>query len=74
MSPAAGANVARKRKKEGQGPAPKLTTAKVEEALLRRAKVVATLRGLDLHAYLDSLLRPLVDRDYREAISQEGKR
>ena len=74
MSPVVGERMARKKTREGQGPAPQMTTTKVEVDLLRKARMVAIYRGLDLHAYVDGVLRPVVDRDYDKMIDEEGKR
>lgn len=53
-------------------PEPK-TTTKVYTDLLRRARQVAVNKDVDLFDYIDSILRPAVDTDYRKMIEREAK-
>jgi hypothetical protein len=48
------------------------TTTKVYMELLRRARIVAIHREIDLFDYLDGILRPVIDRDYDKMIREEG--
>lgn len=59
---------------EGDKPARK-TTVKLSADLHRRARTVASDLGLELSEYLDRVLRPIVDKAYKELghrISKEG--
>jgi hypothetical protein len=40
------------------------TTVKLDAALHRRAKAVAAYQGRDLAEYLDTVIRPKVDKDF----------
>lgn len=71
-SPVAKKNTDRTEEGKKQFGQPEKTTTKVSRDLLTRAKAVANHRGLDLFDYLDRLLRPLVEKDYREYIRTEA--
>jgi hypothetical protein len=64
-------------RKKGGAPERKITV-KVAEDLHRKMGVLAAHRGIDLYDYHDSILRPVVERDYarmiREESEQEGGR
>lgn len=45
-------------------------TTKIEKGLLKKARIVAITRGIDLFEYLDSVLRPTVEKDHKDAMSQ----
>src|SRR4051794_9811551 len=51
----------------------KKTTMKVAPDLLRKAKMVAVYKDEDLFDYIESILRPAVDRDYDQMIRDEAK-
>jgi hypothetical protein len=55
------------------GPQGTKTTVKLWEDLARKAKIVAAIRGVDLFDYLDSIIRPVVERDHSQAIKDEAK-
>ena len=50
------------------------TTARLPVELLRKARVVAAYRGVDLAEYLVGLLDAQVERDYSEIIRPEKKK
>lgn len=54
---------------EGQDSPPpaggKKPTTKIDATLLRRANVVSALRGVKLYDYLMSILRPVIEADYK---------
>jgi hypothetical protein len=50
----------------------KKTTLKAWEDVARKAKIVAAIRGLDIFDYIDSILRPAVERDHEQALKQES--
>lgn len=50
-----------------------ITTAKVPVDLVRKARVVATIRSMDIQEYIESVLRPAIEADYRKAIQDEAK-
>ena len=58
---------------DGSDETPK-TTTKVFVSLIRRARMVSDHRGIDLFDYIDSLLSPAVEQDYRRLIESEAKR
>lgn len=45
---------------------PEKTTTKVEIALLNKARIVAIKKDRFLFDYIDTILRPVIERDYRE--------
>lgn len=49
----------------------RLTTTKVRSELIRKAKTVAAYRDMDLIEYIDQLLTPLVERDYRKIVRED---
>jgi predicted HicB family RNase H-like nuclease len=51
----------RPKKPGGEG-----TPVRIDSRVYRRAKYVASARGIDLSDYLSNLLRSLVDRDFRK--------
>jgi hypothetical protein len=53
--------------------APKVTTTKIKSDLLRKARMVAAHRNIEIAQYVDSILRPAIERDYDEMISSEAK-
>lgn len=57
----------------GEMPSPRKTNTKVEEELLRKARIVAESRKVDLFDYLDALLRPSVERDYRHFVRKAAE-
>jgi hypothetical protein len=61
------------RKKNPPDPLGEKTSTKVYAALLRKAKIVATHRVVELFDYLHSLLSPLVEKDYERMIREEAK-
>ncbi len=64
----------RKRKHvDGGQPPRKKTTAEVAPEVLRDARIVAAWRGMELREYVDSILRPVVERDRREAAKEMGQ-
>ena len=65
---------ARKKKPATEGPAEgRKVTVKLWEDVARKAKIVAAIRGVDLFDYLDSIVRPAVERDHAQAIRNEAK-
>lgn len=44
------------------------TTVKLPVDLHRRARMVASDRGIDLSDYLEALLRPAIDKDYKQMV------
>jgi hypothetical protein len=60
--------MARERKERRQ-----TTTARLPAELLRKARVVAAYRGVELGAYLVGLLEGQVDHDYAEIVRPEKK-
>ena len=63
------------RRKTEKSPRPRVTT-NVDPGILRKAKIVATDRRVEMFDYLDSILRPVIERDYDKFIKDEsgGKR
>lgn len=53
-------------------PPSKLATAKVDREVLRRARIVAGARGINLYEYLDAIFRSAVNDDYRRFIREEA--
>lgn len=51
----------------------KKTTVKVWEDIAHKAKIVAAIRGVDLFDYLDSVLRPIIERDHKQDVAKEAK-
>jgi hypothetical protein len=51
---------------------PKKTTMKVAPDLLRKARMVSLDKGVDLYDYIDTLLRAVVEADYRAMIDREA--
>jgi hypothetical protein len=67
--------VVRKKHDAGGSQAPKeTTTTRVEVELLRKARMVAIRRDLDLLDYVDGILRPVVERDYARMIQDESQK
>jgi hypothetical protein len=62
-----------KRKASKEGEAPGKTTVKLAEDVARKARIVAAIRGVDLFDYLDSIVRPIIDRDHERAVREEAK-
>ena len=48
-------------------------TVKLDAAVVRDAKAVASFRDVTLAAYLSEMIRPLVDRDLDEEFAKRGK-
>jgi hypothetical protein len=65
--------MAKKKSTEGDAGSPKMTTTKVDVDLLRKARMVAIYRGVDLHEYVGGILRPVVERDYAAMIREESR-
>lgn len=42
--------------------------AKIERAILQKAKVICAVRGITMAEFLSDLLRPLVDREYHKTV------
>lgn len=57
----------------GRQEARPLTTVKVDKDLLRRARTIASYRGLDLGEYVDAILRPVVDRDFAQIVRPDAR-
>jgi hypothetical protein len=76
MSSVADKPMARKKTGGGESPGgkPTLTTTKVDADLLRKARMVAIHRNIDLFDYVAAILRPVVERDYDKMIEAESKR
>jgi hypothetical protein len=49
-------------------------TAKIDVEVLRKARVVASFKGLTLAEYLSETLEPIVDRQLKEEMDAEAKR
>lgn len=45
---------------------PEKTTTKIEVELLNKARIIAIRKNKFLFDYLDAILRPAIERDYRE--------
>jgi hypothetical protein len=65
--------MARKRKEGERPPGQKKTTTKVDAELLRKARMVALFREVDLFDYIDGMIRGPIERDY-EQMFREGKK
>lgn len=63
-------NVGRKPKPGG---VPDTTQTKLARDVHRKAKIVATHKGVELYEYLDAILRPVVDRDFLRMIRDEAR-
>ena len=64
--------MAKKTKVEEDDSQPTRTaTTKIDPELKRKAKVVATHKGLELGEYIDRVLRATVEGDYRRMFQQE---
>ena len=62
------------RKKKGSGDLPPTATAKIDRALLGKARIVANDLGIDLATYLSDLIREPVTKAFAKvvkAIDQE---
>jgi hypothetical protein len=59
-------------KAEAGQPGKRVTTTKVDSELMRKAKVVAAYRDVDLFEYLDGLLRSLIERDYSRIVREDN--
>lgn len=59
--------------KQPKKPASDRITVKLDRELMRKANVVAEFKGLDKQDYLEELLRPLIEADYKEFIQSEAK-
>jgi hypothetical protein len=55
-----------------EGPPGKKTTVKLWDDVARKARIVAAIRGEDLFDYLDSIVRPAVERDHKRALKDEA--
>jgi hypothetical protein len=55
---------------ESGGESEKKTSLKVSPDLLRKARMVSLHKDLEMFAYIDALLRPLVERDYARMIQE----
>lgn len=49
-------------------PKPTMRTIKLDPELMRMARTIAAIRQIRVGAYLDSILRPTVTRDYRSLV------
>lgn len=47
--------------------------AKLDADLIRKAKIVCSVRGVTIAEYLSELLAPIVNRDYVQAAKQIGE-
>ena len=54
-----------KKKEAGARAEKKITTTKVDAQLNTQANMVAIYRGMSLQAYIDGILRPVVEKDFR---------
>lgn len=45
---------------------------KIDVNVIRQARIIAAIRDVTIAEYLSVLLRPLVERDYKEALSREA--
>ena len=48
-------------------------TVRVDADILRKARIVAAIKGLSLAEYLSEVLRPAVDREHAELVTEEAK-
>lgn len=62
------ANRSMGRKKKGIGDEPPTATAKIDRALLGKARIVANDLGIDLAAYLSDLIREPVNRAFAKVV------
>lgn len=67
------ATMAKKKTPSAQQPADGRVNAKLRASLHRRAKIVATWRGVDLEDYLHSVLAPAVERDFAEMVREDAE-
>lgn len=61
-----------KEKKEKRRPVS--TTTRIDVELVRKAKIVAIWRDMELFEYLDAILRPVVQGDYEHRLREEARR
>jgi hypothetical protein len=50
---------------EKRGQAPRRAQVKVPSPLLRKARMLAASKGVSVQDYIEQVLRPMVERDYR---------
>jgi hypothetical protein len=58
------------RKKKGTGDEPPTATAKIDRALLGKARIVANDLGVDLATYLSDLIRDPVSRAFAKIVKK----
>jgi hypothetical protein len=58
------------RKKSAAGP--KLGATKIDRDIIAKAKLIAADRGVPQAAYLSTILRPVVERDWAKMIRRAG--
>lgn len=46
---------------------------KLNRELMRKASAVADFKGIDRQDYLEEVLRPLIEADYREFLKRESE-
>jgi hypothetical protein len=49
-------------------------TVKLNRELMRKAEAVASFRGVSRQDYLEALMRPLIEADYRAFLREESSR
>jgi hypothetical protein len=55
-------------------PAGEPITVKLNRELMRKAEAVASFRGVSRQDYLEALMRPLIEADYRAFLREESSR
>lgn len=71
-STAQGRQMAKKKLADQDGP--EKSNTKMDNTILRKARMVALQRDMDLFDYLDGIVRAVVERDYARMIADEGKK
>lgn len=51
----------------------KTGSVRIDEELIRMANVVSAIRGVSVPDYLNGLIRPAIERDYRSEINKAAK-
>jgi hypothetical protein len=59
------------KKKPPESEPTRKTTTKVDEELIRKAKSIASIRGIDLYELIDGLLRPPIEEEYRRRVRDD---
>lgn len=52
---------------------PQSESVRLDPEIMRKARIVASIKDVSVGRYLADLLRPLVDKDHAAAVSQEAR-